>query len=446
MFDSNNGPCGGVVCTYSGACRRHPWPSRDGEYVMDGSGTAAMLNGDVYSGEFKLGMFSGSGKMVHASGDIYDGEWEGHMKNGNGVLDAADGTCYVGLFHDGEKEGGGNETSAAGDVFSGVFRNGQKEGRGRSLIKASGTVIDGYYQVGVLHGKATITYGQGDVFVGSFVHGKADGKGWYTENDTQDAYEELFECGKCIVGVLEDNEDPVGQFCSSAKGEKLPPMKGTPSSRCIGVPQQTAVKVSDREEEKCMVVATLPELQSKAADDDDTDFFAKITKRVAAGVEAVREREKKCMVAYHSTGDRYEGGWMRLDPPGSGNRRGLRHGIGKMTYASSGIVYEGPFENNLREGFGVEAHPSSGSSESDAAVVVRFEGFFHNDLYDGKATVHYSDGTTVEEFYSKGLRNGISHCHPTVQRRFRGEVRSAMFDWGADKALDYHSRVTSLSY
>ena len=46
-------------------------------------------SGDVYSGEFKDGVFHGAGHLVYKNGDIFKGEFENGAKKGQGILTLA---------------------------------------------------------------------------------------------------------------------------------------------------------------------------------------------------------------------------------------------------------------------------------------------------------------------------------------------------------------------
>jgi hypothetical protein len=430
MMDSNNGSDGGFVLTYSGYVKKHPWVSRQGEFVMDGRGIAVLDNGDVYEGETSLGMFRGNGKMKYADGSTFDGEWDNHMPHGYGVLVRSDGTVYIGTFKSGDKDGAGEELYANGSSFVGMFRGGLKNGLGRIKIEPTNDVVDGVYVDGKLEGAVTVTYGNGDVFIGKFSNGKPHGEGRYQQSDTLDIYIEQFHEGRCIEGVLDDDEDPFGGL------------------------QSEPLETSSSTKEHIHADQNL-EPEASVDDPEEDSFVAALKNRIAADRQPVRLIKKKlCKVLYHGSGDEYYGEWKRESS--GANRRGVRHGQGRLSYRASGEVFEGTFVNNVREGFGIVTFPAPVGSEASVnestgdaqhlepdcgGYLLSYAGEFHNDLYDGKALLTFSDGTTVEQFFTKGTPNGLCHETPSESsRRFVGEVRSTFFDKGVEVDLDYHRR------
>ena len=50
---------------------------------MNCTGKLTTSEGDVYEGNFKMGVFSGYGKMTYANGTVYEGKWDNNkpLKN-----------------------------------------------------------------------------------------------------------------------------------------------------------------------------------------------------------------------------------------------------------------------------------------------------------------------------------------------------------------------------
>ncbi|CUG86032.1 Hypothetical protein, putative [Bodo saltans] len=426
MYDSNTGKEGGIRMIYTGDARRHPWPSREGEFVADGEGVARLVDGSVYTGDSQLGMFHGNGKMEYPNGDLYEGQWANNTRHGYGVFELSDGSSYIGAFRHGDKDGAGEELYVDGTVFAGMYRNGLRHGVGRIRVKSSGDVVDGVYVDGKLEGLVTVTYGHGDMFIGKFRNGVPHGEGVYTQIDSGDTYTETFQRGQCVLGVLEPSEDPVGELGKYSSG----------------------LEAWER------------------PDWGDNGVMA--------------SPRKVCTVQYKATNDSYVGEWKR-EASGS-NRRGVRQGRGRLMYHATGEVYEGEFENNMREGYGELWYPAppgsnikkrhsttenvsssttpepttDDSPQQDVLVVpddaaaaqakeerypVVYRGAFHLDLQDGEASIEYSDGTITQQFFSKGLPHGLCHeLTPMMDysdEKFVPSVRSLLYDHGSSRPCDY---------
>ncbi|GAX09721.1 hypothetical protein FisN_19Lh191 [Fistulifera solaris] len=86
---------------------------------------------------------------------------------------------------------------------------------------------------------------------------------------------------------------------------------------------------------------------------------------------------------------------------GSFNSNGERHGLGKMTW-TNGDVYEGNFENNLRNGKGTmvfAAHPGDKS-------IGKYDGCWKNDMMHGRGFRRYTNGDKYDGEFCLGKRHG----------------------------------------
>lgn len=534
LTDALAGSAGGeaLAVVYSGTARRHPWPSRNGEFVMDGVGVATLANGDVYDGECVLGMFHGSGVMRYANGDVYDGQWADNQRHGYGVLEytlgrqgssracieatttakasatldvALDATIemdeslalapdppaaaaaaasrplatYVGLFRLGEKDGLGEETIPGIGFFTGVYHRGLPNGVGRMRC-TNGDVHDGVYSDGRLHGLCTVTYASGDVFVATFVRGVVDGPARYTQADTGDCYTEWFDMGVNTVGVLEPGEDVVPPSIDALLSPKRRKTSMGSQPWAALLQQKAASPKAAATATKSRVAAVSLPPQGEADGNGDGETADEYEERRAR--EAFERRRSStvkrrvCVVDFVADGAHYEGQWRR-EASGS-NRRGVRHGPGTLRFPS-GHVFKGCFENDAAEGEGTvffappppPSREATGTNDVRAAAVmvmfadaestalpeaatdeastdgmsrpfpVEFQGSFHNNLVDGKGTLLFSNGTSLEGFWTRGRRNGVWHAHPAPDRaRFRGDVRAGLFEFDVAVPLDYHCR------
>jgi hypothetical protein len=86
---------------------------------------------------------------------------------------------------------------------------------------------------------------------------------------------------------------------------------------------------------------------------------------------------------------------------GSFNTKGEKHGSGKMTWAN-GDVYEGSFENNVRNGKGSMVfayHPGDKS-------IGKYDGYWKNDMMHGKGARKYANGDKYDGEFCSGKRHG----------------------------------------
>lgn len=86
---------------------------------------------------------------------------------------------------------------------------------------------------------------------------------------------------------------------------------------------------------------------------------------------------------------------------GSYNSKGEKHGLAKMIW-TNGDVYEGYFENNLRNGKGTMVFASrTGEKEKG-----KYEGYWKNDMMHGKGSRRYPNGDTYDGEFRFGKRHG----------------------------------------
>ena len=71
-----------------------------GGYILEGSGTLTVPNGEKYVGEFKEGKFHGKGTETIPNGSKYEGEWRDGKFNGKGTYTFSNGGSFAGLWKD----------------------------------------------------------------------------------------------------------------------------------------------------------------------------------------------------------------------------------------------------------------------------------------------------------------------------------------------------------
>ena len=122
-------------------------------------------------------------------------------------------------------------------------------------------------------------------------------------------------------------------------------------------------------------------------------------------------------------GEEYEGGW----------KDGYREGEGRFINAQH-VEYFGQWSNNKREGHGIIDFHTTG---------VHFDGFFKDDMYDGKGKFTYPDGSFTG-YFSKNLREGVGKlrypdktiCEGTwIHNKREGEVFFKFKDGSEFKGL-----------
>tara|TARA_B100000579_G_C22590186_1_gene737665 strand:- start:346 stop:702 length:357 start_codon:yes stop_codon:yes gene_type:complete len=71
-----------------------------GDYILEGSGSLTITNGEKYLGEFKDGEYNGQGTLTIPNGTKYEGKWKDGNFNGQGKFTFSNGKSLVGLWKD----------------------------------------------------------------------------------------------------------------------------------------------------------------------------------------------------------------------------------------------------------------------------------------------------------------------------------------------------------
>ena len=61
------------------------------ENIISGKGTYTTKNGDIYIGNFIIGLINGKGTQIYKNGDKYIGEFKNGKKDGEGILSDKEG-------------------------------------------------------------------------------------------------------------------------------------------------------------------------------------------------------------------------------------------------------------------------------------------------------------------------------------------------------------------
>jgi len=168
---------------------------------QNGNGTFHFKNGDKYSGDFKVGLFSGQGKMTNSNGETYEGEFkDGQInvfKNGKRrflgqILNQSqkfkisfilfiafiiyyghDMFTYPSIkINEGEFKDGQNNRKSIMNFKNQQTNNGQwlyDEQNGKwAFFFSNGDIYSRDFKDGLFSGQGEMTYSNGDIYEGKF--------------------------------------------------------------------------------------------------------------------------------------------------------------------------------------------------------------------------------------------------------------------------------------
>jgi len=262
---------------------------------------------------------------LNYNGDVYEGEGYGNVRHGYGVMRFSNGNRYEGQFVDDYMQGKGKYFFADGGYYEGDFYQSFFEGHGERH-GSNGAYYIGEFKRDLYDGHGKIVWPCGDWHEGEFANGKMHGRG-------KASYD-----GYLYVGEWSD-----GRFCG----------KG---------------------------VITCPDGTTFDGVWDD-GYGASVVATFAGGaVKQGRVIYRKFIpigVVTHKTVTYSNGTYVGdiVD--------GKRHGKGKYTF-DNGAVYEGDWENGLRDGTGVLT-----------TSTYTYSGDFYRDRRSGDGVITYKDGTKI---------------------------------------------------
>jgi hypothetical protein len=170
-----------------------------GERTREGIGKIVFPDGEVYTGEFKMGQVDGYGVQLFHHGRRYEGQWVKGSRHGHGILIFAqderytgefihgrrhgvglylfpDGECFEGEWKEGNPHNYGIKTFPTGETYRGEWKNGRRSGFGIQYL-SDGAHYEGEWMDGKRHGVGILIYSCGTKYTGQFRKGKADGIG-----------------------------------------------------------------------------------------------------------------------------------------------------------------------------------------------------------------------------------------------------------------------------
>ena len=115
---------------------------------LNGYGSLINQNGDLYTGNFKDGLYSGYAKMACSNGDIYTGFYVSNLKQGWGMMTYSNGLKYEGEWVKDEMQGDGTLFYPDGKKHIGQFRNNKPNGRGVYYDANDNIIADGFFEDG----------------------------------------------------------------------------------------------------------------------------------------------------------------------------------------------------------------------------------------------------------------------------------------------------------
>jgi hypothetical protein len=115
---------------------------------VNGYGSFINDQGDLYTGNFKDGLYNGYAKMVCSNGDVYTGLYLSNYRQGWGMQNYADGSTYEGEWIKDKMQGDGTLYYANGKKHIGQFRNNKPNGRGVFYNSNDSILADGFFEDG----------------------------------------------------------------------------------------------------------------------------------------------------------------------------------------------------------------------------------------------------------------------------------------------------------
>ena len=106
-------------------------------------------NGDIYSGEWQLGLQSGYGEFTNSIGEKYIGEFQDGLYSGIGTFINQAGDKYIGNWNNGKQNGQGTLEFTNNWIVEGEFLNDKFHGN-MSVTSPEGVIDQLYYQYGSL--------------------------------------------------------------------------------------------------------------------------------------------------------------------------------------------------------------------------------------------------------------------------------------------------------
>lgn len=308
---------------------------------------------EAYDGYWEKGEKSGKG-IYQWQDRVYYGEWKMGLREGYGVLERQDGSWYRGEWHLDFRHGTGTSYDVeTRKTYTGEWNKGVRSGKGR-LAFDNGVTVTGEWNDDTLGSTVHASFSDGSTYEGGWEDDCRHGQGiWTTDR-------------KCVYTNTWKKDQKEGSGTISFPNGVI--FNGT------------------WEEDRVVEGAYYFTNGDVYVGEWRNDTW-------------MREGCGKCIC---KNGDIYEGEWLR----------DLRHGHGKMTYASGKGTYEGSWVEGVRHGHGV-LQDSNGVYEGTFVVDERsgdgiqrgsdgsyYEGGWKHDFRAGPGVYYYApDDTTYEGIF-----------------------------------------------
>ncbi len=114
-------------------------------------------NGDIYTGEFKDGLYHGVGTLNYKDGSVYKGSFSEGLRNGQGNYTDTTGFTYTGGWTKDRMDGSGTYTYKDGSSYKGDFVKDIREGTGKVTF-SSGAAYEGEWKDDEPNGQGVLTF------------------------------------------------------------------------------------------------------------------------------------------------------------------------------------------------------------------------------------------------------------------------------------------------
>jgi len=313
-------------------------------------------------------------------------------------------------------------TQHSKSIYEGSFLNGKKHGQGKLLIQDR-LVYEGEFQNNMFHGQGTIKFANQHTYTGQWVNNCYEGIGTYTFCDKR-VIIGTFKAGKCVFAhryefcltpmiyyIGETNHFEVTGYGKLCLQEDVVLEGWFEHNKPVGIHCMTL-------HDKTQIVGTFTSISSSLGD-------------------SVLKTDE-----YTYYGPTYQGS---------------AHGVGKMIFHKSKIIYEGEFTNNSLSGKGKITYPTQHVYEGEIVKYKRhgygilrstnpddefyFEGHFKFDKEDGFSTCEH-DGIVHTGEFKQGKKEGIHH----IKRVIHGEEHLIEATFQNDEIICAKHTIPSKKY
>ena len=431
--------------------------------VYNGYGKYIWQNLDYYEGEFVNGLCNGKGQLYnnngiliydgyffnnnkqgfgmynYGNGIIYKGLWSNDKENGEGELYENNILLFKGFFINGKKNMIGTEYFLNGNIkyyggfidnikngngveyfengnkkYEGGFMNGQKAGKGWEFYENGNVKYSGYFLDGQKNGCGIENYEDGHKkYEGSFMNDMYEEKGtFYYEkkkinNGNQSLYinninikEKIYYEGYWKKGKREGNGSEyypngvlkyAGSFLNDryhGYGQLFWNIKDS-SYNYIGS------FIDGKKYGKGEIYQISPLLSYSFSDLLNTFNNEIILEYPENEIKEYKgnfkdDKKEGLGTCIYINGNKYVGNWKNDSFDGYG-----------QYYIEDSIYYEGGFAKGKREGEGVEFY-----IEGPKKGMIKYQGTFHENLYNGYGEFYYRDGESYKGFWNNGVKHG----------------------------------------